>query len=387
MKKSLILLLVGFALITFDAHAQFNIALGKKATQSSNYNASQGAARLAVDGNTNGSWSNRSVTHTRDGGTVNPWWQVDLGKKQYIKEVLIYNRTDCCRNRLDNLVVSIYRDGRWERVNKTNHRYSPGIQYPLKFSVRKRAKWVKVQLMSQTGILSLAEVQVIGDAAKETKRVVKNTVRDVKATGVVVEKEVDKGLVVVENETKKGIKTVKNETKKGEQTVIREINKIAPIFAKAIPVGKPKKCTGSSFYDIGTGKCWTCPSGFKRTVASVKSQNACEKQGGIVYKPALKGGTGKGLLGTDCARGYFWDPNGKCYKCPDGYKRTVFAVTSGKACSQKVNSKFRSATRVKKPGCASGFYDVATNKCWECPKGFKRTLFPVTSGNACEKPQ
>lgn len=369
MKKSMILLLMGFALLTFDAHAQFNIALGKKATQSSNYNSSQGAARLAVDGNTSGRWGHRSVTHTRDGGTVNPWWQVDLGGKEYIKEILIYNRTDCCRNRLDNLVVSIYRDGRWERVNTTNHRYSPGIQYPLKFGVRKRAEWVRVQLISPTGILSLAEVEVIGDVAKETKKVVRRTEREVEATATAVATTVDK------------------EVKKAETTAIKEINKVAPMFAKAISMGKPTKCTGSSFYDIGTGKCWTCPSGYKRTVAHVKSNNACEKQGGIVYKPALKGGKGKGLLGTDCPRGYFWDPNGKCYKCPDGYNRTVFAVTSGKACSQKVNSSFKRATKVKKSACGRGFYDVGTGECWKCPKGYKRTVFPVTSGNACEKPK
>jgi hypothetical protein len=35
------------------------------------------------------------------------WWQVDLGSKKNIKQIIIYNRTDCCANRLSNYQVSI----------------------------------------------------------------------------------------------------------------------------------------------------------------------------------------------------------------------------------------------------------------------------------------
>jgi hypothetical protein len=35
------------------------------------------------------------------------WWQVDLGGKKKINQIIIYNRTDCCANRLSNYQVSI----------------------------------------------------------------------------------------------------------------------------------------------------------------------------------------------------------------------------------------------------------------------------------------
>lgn len=216
---------------------------------------------MAIDGNTDGRWQKKSVSHTRDGGTPNPWWKVDLGTMQYVKEILVWNRTDCCRKRLSNLVVYIYNGSTWERVNKRNHRFSPGIQYPLKFRVGKKASQVKLQLESPNGILSLAEVKVIGDVIKDTKRAVTKTVKNVKNTGI-----------QVADETRKAVKTVRN-----------EVNKAMPVFASARVVGKSKKCKGGSFYDVSTGKCWSCQSGYKRTVASINSRNACEQKGRVVF--------------------------------------------------------------------------------------------------------
>jgi hypothetical protein len=39
--------------------------------------------------------------------TPTAWWQVDLGSKKNISQIIIYNRTDCCANRLSNYQVSI----------------------------------------------------------------------------------------------------------------------------------------------------------------------------------------------------------------------------------------------------------------------------------------
>ncbi|HID22213.1 MAG TPA: discoidin domain-containing protein [Planctomycetaceae bacterium] len=46
----------------------------------------------AIDGNTNGLWSGRSVCHTRR--EREPWWEVDLGSTQPIERIVIWNRTD-----------------------------------------------------------------------------------------------------------------------------------------------------------------------------------------------------------------------------------------------------------------------------------------------------
>lgn len=147
-------------------------------------------------------------------------------------------------------------------------------------------------------------------------------------------------------------------------------------------------CGNGTFYDpIDGGTCWTCPEGYKRTVFSVKSDKACERAAYEAFKPATKHGRGSGLLGTDCAGGQFWDPNGFCYSCPNGYNRTAHPVTSEKACAQKVHADYMQATLKNEAKKCEGnsFLDVGTGKCWTCPDGYKRTVFSVNSEKACEK--
>jgi hypothetical protein len=57
------------------------------------------------DGNTDGYFLNQSTTHTKL--EYKPWWQVDLGSQKKINKIIIYNRTDCCVNRLSAYRVSI----------------------------------------------------------------------------------------------------------------------------------------------------------------------------------------------------------------------------------------------------------------------------------------
>ena len=68
-----------------------NLAPKGKARQSSvAYN---GPAKLAIDGNTDGHYSNaKSTTHTSTQN--NPWWEVDLGSARPVDRVVIWNRTD-----------------------------------------------------------------------------------------------------------------------------------------------------------------------------------------------------------------------------------------------------------------------------------------------------
>jgi hypothetical protein len=60
-----------------------------------------------VDGNTNGGWSGGSVTHTAEDGSPQPWWQVDLGTDTAIRSLAVWNRTDCCSERLTNYYVLV----------------------------------------------------------------------------------------------------------------------------------------------------------------------------------------------------------------------------------------------------------------------------------------
>lgn len=83
------------------AEIERNWALHTSPTQSST--AFGGNAARAVDGNRDGVWSHGSVTHTNE--ETDPYWQVDLGAAHYIDEIRLYNRTDCCSERLKDLAV------------------------------------------------------------------------------------------------------------------------------------------------------------------------------------------------------------------------------------------------------------------------------------------
>lgn len=80
-----------------------NLAQGKTASQSST--AHGGVASRAVDGNIDGVWANGSVTHTSN--QSQSWWQVDLGATVDIAQIDIFNRSDCCSERLNTAVVEI----------------------------------------------------------------------------------------------------------------------------------------------------------------------------------------------------------------------------------------------------------------------------------------
>jgi len=84
--------------------ATTNFALDGTATLSSTYPA--GNASKAIDGNTNGSWGGSSIAHSQN-PTNTEWLTVDLGSQQLIDEVRIWNRTDCCSDRLSYAYVMV----------------------------------------------------------------------------------------------------------------------------------------------------------------------------------------------------------------------------------------------------------------------------------------
>jgi F5/8 type C domain len=129
-----------------------NLAAGKSASQSSTLNGA-GAFR-ANDGNTDGQFSDNSVSHTNF--EASPWWQVDLGTVQSIGGVVVFNRTDCCTDRLSDFDIFISTDG-------ANWQQAAGVTGPVltrsEYIMRVSARFVRVQLRG-SNYLSLAEVQV-----------------------------------------------------------------------------------------------------------------------------------------------------------------------------------------------------------------------------------
>lgn len=98
-----------------------NVARNGKAKQSSViYN---GKPELAIDGNTDGVFANGSTTHTEE-GSANPWWEVDLGKSYNISKISVWNRVDCCNERLTNYTIKIM-DENHEEILKSEKNPKP----------------------------------------------------------------------------------------------------------------------------------------------------------------------------------------------------------------------------------------------------------------------
>ena len=84
--------------------ADKNIASQGVASQSSTTHS--GAAKLAIDGNTNGHFFEaKSTTHTNT--EAKPWWELNLKKETPVDHIAIWNRTDGSGERLSNFKVSL----------------------------------------------------------------------------------------------------------------------------------------------------------------------------------------------------------------------------------------------------------------------------------------
>ncbi|WP_309111189.1 alpha-L-fucosidase [Saccharothrix sp.] len=163
------------AVSTFSVHPygalDGNLAVGKPATQSSTLQAGSEADK-AVDWDTSGAFGNGSVTHTAAQGT-NPWWQVDLGSSQRVGAIRLWNRTDCCSDRLRDFYVftsdtpftsndpqvTKNQSGVWNTYRASTFTGS------LTLPVGRSARYVRVQLVGSDRPLSLAEVQVYENMA------------------------------------------------------------------------------------------------------------------------------------------------------------------------------------------------------------------------------
>lgn len=92
------------ALATTLAAQDVNVALAGTVTQSS----TSGFLELpsyANDGNRDGYWYNNSTTCT--GNQLGAWIQVTLASASPVHEVVLWNRGDCCHERLSNFRVEV----------------------------------------------------------------------------------------------------------------------------------------------------------------------------------------------------------------------------------------------------------------------------------------
>ncbi|XP_078581925.1 scavenger receptor cysteine-rich domain-containing protein DMBT1-like [Branchiostoma floridae x Branchiostoma japonicum] len=148
--------------------AAVNIARGKTAYQTSSQGywipttgeVFSGEAGLAVDGNTNGNYSENTCTQTK--WEANPAWWVDLGQSYVINSVVIFNRLDCCSDRLNPFNIHIGGSGTVTSNPKCggDHRIDLG-QPSISVSCRgMMGRYVGIRLIGSHRVMSLCEVQV-----------------------------------------------------------------------------------------------------------------------------------------------------------------------------------------------------------------------------------
>lgn len=154
-----------------------NVALGKTASQSSTYAGTTPAAR-AVDGNTDSNYGGGSMAVTN--ADANAWWEVDLGYSHALAAIRVWNRTDCCSNRLAGARILV------SDAPMTGRSYADLMADAMVWKVAPaeiggavttvpaagaRGRYVRVQLPGNN-YMQLAEVEVFGQRADNQPPVV-----------------------------------------------------------------------------------------------------------------------------------------------------------------------------------------------------------------------
>ena len=85
-----------------------------------------GPPEFAIDGNTDGTFANRSVTHTEI--VDNPWWEVDLGSPQTIDTVRIWNRLEAPERLKDFTVELLDADRRVVMTQQFDAHPAPSLE-------------------------------------------------------------------------------------------------------------------------------------------------------------------------------------------------------------------------------------------------------------------
>jgi len=153
-----------------DKSGLVNVAKGKVTEQSSGRFGA--ISSRAVDGNVDGKFMNSSVTHT-SGNEVQPWLVIDLGESENIDHINVWNRTDCCSERLANYWIFISDTPFSPAANVESLSKAKGVMAikggPANPSFtatlrNARGRYVRLQLVGSSSgsgsVMSVAEVEV-----------------------------------------------------------------------------------------------------------------------------------------------------------------------------------------------------------------------------------
>ncbi|XP_066292528.1 uncharacterized protein [Branchiostoma lanceolatum] len=150
-------------LCELEVYSAPNLALGKPTIQSGL--AHGGFASRATDGSRDPNWGSQSCTHTP--AQSNPWLRVDLGTQVSVKWVVIINRADCCRERLNPFAIHIgHNPNVASNPRCGGHHTIPADKNKDAINCNgMRGRFVGIRLPGNGRILTLCEVEVYDTTA------------------------------------------------------------------------------------------------------------------------------------------------------------------------------------------------------------------------------
>ena len=151
--------------VALASRPEFNIALGKSATQSSTQGAAHAA--LAIDGNRATGGADGSVAQTLV--ELNSWWAIDLGAQYNVQAVRLWPAADCCdaAGRLHLLLAG----APFATQTLTATQAQPGVSdlaltlpitAPVTVDLARVGRYLRLQLAG-SGALALAEVELLAN--------------------------------------------------------------------------------------------------------------------------------------------------------------------------------------------------------------------------------
>jgi len=166
------LLVAAGVLAVSPAQAQQNLARSPQAVASQSSTLGNYTASRAIDGNTVGTYDSGDLAHTGNGpNDLNqPWWQVDLGAPRRLDTIRLFNRTDCCADRMSNFYVFVSDvpfTGATVAASQAQQGvdafHTPGqMGRPTAIPINRNGRYIRVQLAGNGETINMAEVEVIG---------------------------------------------------------------------------------------------------------------------------------------------------------------------------------------------------------------------------------
>uniref|UniRef100_A0A3B1JGW4 Fucolectin tachylectin-4 pentraxin-1 domain-containing protein n=1 Tax=Astyanax mexicanus TaxID=7994 RepID=A0A3B1JGW4_ASTMX len=164
-----VLLLIGLLPGPGVTASKENIAVRSRAVQSSTYN-ELADAEHAVDGNIDSNYMRGSCTHTMP--ETDPWLRVELPGVYKITSVTIFNRGDCCSERIHGAQVrignSLKNNGNENKIVAVIGPMGSEVIKTYKFKATE-GRFVNIFLPGQRKILTLCEVKVYADEIFDPK--------------------------------------------------------------------------------------------------------------------------------------------------------------------------------------------------------------------------